>query len=124
MTAAYDAREDMRIRMRPDPEAVAVAIAAASATRNPARLLAAIPMAFPGKQRDWWTAGQEVITLHGLVLLGYNGTPPAGYPYPDYSQARDQASKAARAALNGQPGTVGWATVYPDGDWHVTEDVL
>lgn len=114
--------DDMRARGRPDAAAVAVAVAALNAAEP--GLLAAIPMTFPGKTRGRWTAGQEVITLHGTVLIGRNGDPQSlpGILYPSYSQARDQAAEAARTALNGEPGTVGWATVYPEGTWAVTED--
>lgn len=119
-----DPHADMTERCVAAPAAVNVAVAALRATGNGGRLLAAIPVCFPGRRRNWWSTDQEVITVHGTVFIGWNGTPPAGSPYPDYSQARDRASEAARAHLNGQPGTAGWATVYAEGDSHVTEDVL
>jgi hypothetical protein len=124
-----DPQADMTQRWVADLAAVKVAAAALTAAGN-ATLLAAVPMYFPGKEQGFWTAGQEVVTLHGIVFIGHNGTPPAGSPYPDYSQARDQAAHAAwtvlaAASADGRcHGTAGWATVYPDGEWHVIEDIL
>lgn len=118
-----DPYEDMRARWAPDPAAVAVAVAALNAADpdGAADLIAAIPMVQPGKRPGIWTVGQQVETVHGVVFLGRNRFGGEG-PFPSYSIARDAASRVAQSALGDREGTVGWASVEPDGHWAMFED--
>jgi hypothetical protein len=119
---AVTAEEDYAARWRPDPAAVDAAVAALN--REPAAVeLAAIPVYFPGKRHGFWTTGQVIRTVPGVVFCGVNS-----FNVPDglrgYSWARNEAARAAWTALDDQPGTVGWATVRRDGTAHLSEDPL
>jgi hypothetical protein len=119
---AVTAEEDFAARWHPDPDAVTAAVAALNL--EPAAVdLAAIPVYFPGKEAGYWTTGQEVRTVPGVVFCGVNSfNGPPGLR--GYDWARNQAARAAWAAMGDQPGTVGWATVRRDGTAHICEDHL
>jgi hypothetical protein len=132
---------DMAERFRPTPAAVQHARALLAAI--PHADLAAVPLLMPGKRHGWWTLGQPVETVPGAVFAGYNGcdvdaaerTTRANQHglslaewdtlgIQSYSIARDLAAHAAARVLGSRPGTVGWATIWRDGRWAPTEDIL
>lgn len=130
-----DTDQDRVRRWNPHP--VAVRHARALLAAEPAADLAVIPMFQPGKVRDWWTSGQPVHTVLGVVFLSQNTFTPNGL-IPGHSWARNTASLVAAESLrayatehpeiraeDGGIGTVAWATVRRDSDHTpVFEDFL
>lgn len=128
-----DPEQDRLRRWNPHP--VAVRHAHVLLAAEPEADLAVIPMFQPGKTYGWWTSGQEVHTVFGVVLLSQNTSTPTGQ-IPSHIWARDTAATIATERLrsyitdnpgmrakDGGPGTVAWATVHRDGaDTPVFED--
>jgi hypothetical protein len=130
-----DPEQDRVRRWNPHPTAVRHARALLDA--EPEADLAVIPLFQPGKTRNWWTCGQPVHTVFGVVLLSQNTFTPTGL-IPGHSWARDAASRIASERLrayaaehpetrteDGGIGTVAWATVRRDSTHTaVFEDML
>lgn len=124
-----EVEKDMRLNMVPAPLAV---VMAEKLLESDSRAdVAVIPLYFPGKQRHWWTVGQETETVLGVVILAVNSTfaqapgnrdPETGFP--TVSWARNAASKIAKDFLGDREGTTGWAYIWRDGTFSVTEDLL
>jgi hypothetical protein len=133
--------EDMADRFRPGPSAVQHALALLTAV--PHADLAAVPLLMPGKRYGWWTIGQPVETVPGVVVFGYNGCDVDeaermtrantrglslaewdALGIPSFSVARDLAAHAAARVLGDRAGTVGWAVIWRDGRWSAAEDIL
>lgn len=110
---------DMTERFRPSDAQIRRAVRQLSDL--PSDWLAAVPIVLPGKERGWWTPGQTVETLDGMIYLGRNTFDDAE-PLT-YGRARENALEAAAAALGDRAGTVAYASISPDGTWSVFEDV-
>lgn len=74
--AFLSAERDMRARWLPTDEAMAAAKALLDA--HPAADMVLVPMIQPGKQRGFWTVGQEVRTVPGVMFLAVNDDEPRG----------------------------------------------
>jgi hypothetical protein len=111
---------DMRERWLPSPASVRHARAVLEA--EPRADVAAIPMVLPGKRHGFWKAGQEVLTVPGVVLIGNSRDSGGDGDVPGWSWTRNVACSLARAYLAGLPGTVAYAAVYREGGEAVFED--
>jgi hypothetical protein len=109
--------KDMRERWLPDPQAVALARKALDA--DPTAASAIVPMIQPGKEYGIWMPGQEVRTVHGVVILARQMD--AGQ-LPDYGEACEMCRAVARSVLGSKPGTVAHAVVEREGSVAVFED--
>jgi hypothetical protein len=108
-------------RWLPAPSAIRHAVAMLKA--EPRADYAVIPMVQPGKEHSWWTVGQQVETVMGVVFIGANSFEvEEGAEVPSLAWARNAAAEIARTALAGRTGTVAWATVDRDGQATVFED--
>jgi len=107
-------QQDMTERFRPTDEQIAAAVEALAG----GDMLAAVPLALPGKKDGWWTVGQPVEPVEGL-WIGHNSFDAQ----PSYAAARNAASLAASAALGERDGTPAYACIHADGTWAVFEDV-
>ena len=136
MTETVTPQADLEARWLPADTAVAHAKTLLAA--EPAADMAVIPMWQPGKQRGVWVTGQEVRTIHGVVILAANrfGDPePGDPPIPPYTWARataeDIAAQARAAGWKnrtatwpGRPGTTGYGVVHRGGNVSVFEGYL
>jgi hypothetical protein len=71
---ADPALADQRARWLPNKTAVVQARLLLDA--NPNAAIVMIPMIQPGKQRGWWTVGQEVVTVPGVFFLATDTSEP------------------------------------------------
>lgn len=136
MTETVTPEADMRARWL--PASTAIAHAKVLLTAEPAADMAVIPMYQPGKDRGIWTTGQEVRTIHGVVILAANrweDPEPGSPPIPPYTWARATAEDIAAAARVAawktrtargphRPGTTAYAVVFRDGNVSVFEGCL
>jgi hypothetical protein len=111
---------DLNERWLPTPTSIRHAVALLQA--EPRADLAAIPMYMPNKTHGWWTLGQEVYTVAGVVLIGVNTFDDPMGDVPSFSWARNEAAAVARRVLSDRDGTVGWAVVDRSGHAAVFED--
>lgn len=122
MSTTVDPAQDLRERWLPADSAVKQARAMLDTC--PAADTALIPMCQPGKTRGFWTVGQQVETVHGVILLAYGGyesDQPEGVP--TYGWALNTAEAIAADQLGDRPGTTGHAVVTRDGHVAVFEGI-
>jgi hypothetical protein len=95
--APFGAEEaDLADRWLPTPESLAHARALLAA--DPAADVAMIPMIQPGKVHGWWTIGQEVRTVPGVIFLAADRDEPRG-SILGYSHARRLCELVAQEVL-------------------------
>jgi hypothetical protein len=121
---------DLQARWLPTEQAVKMARAAvraaveANLAARPHDIVAIVPMYQPGKEHGWWTIGQRVETVAGVVLVAYSGAGETPKDLMDYHKARDLAERTARGYLGDEEGTTATAVVDLDGKAAVFEGYL
>jgi len=88
--------QDMADRWVPSGQAMAAAAVLLRA--YPDADMVVVPMIQPGKTRGWWTAGQEVRTVPGVLFLAVNADEPRG-PAIAYHHARHLCDLVAGEVL-------------------------
>ena len=109
-----DLEADRITRWQPSPTSVERARKLLAS--EPADAVAVIPMYQPGKEHGWWTMGQQVETVEGVVFVAVNSFDPTD-TLPSLSWARDQADLIAATFLRvATGGTTAYAYVTADSD--------
>lgn len=110
-TTTTNPADDLRMRMVTSDEQMAEALAALEG--NDSFEFALVPLAYPNKDRGFWTLGQEVIQPAGAFVLCNNDD--------SYREARQTVCAFAASLM--EQGMTGYAVVRRDGSAAMFEDM-